>query len=87
MQGFKAKKRLLRAFSFPFLSTIALLRILPFHAFGTQVGIELGCDTWKAYALTTTLHQSQQCNDKMSYLNQMYEKKAMEGYTRLRQPA
>ena len=27
--------------------------------------------------ITTTLCSLQQCNDKMSYLNQMYEKKAM----------
>ena len=80
MQGFDAKKRLLCAFSFPILSTTSILCILPFHAFVTQVRIEPGCDGWKANALTTTLRQSQECNDKTPYLNQMYEKKAMEDY-------
>ena len=80
MQGFEAKKRLLRAFSFPFLSTGSILRIFLFHAFLTKVRIGPCCDGWKANTLTTTLRQSQQCNDKMPYLNQMYKKKAMEGY-------
>ena len=35
MQGFEAKKWLLRAFSFPLLRTASILRILPFHAFVT----------------------------------------------------
>ena len=33
--GFKAKKRLLRAFPFPLLRTASILRMLPFHAFVT----------------------------------------------------
>ena len=41
---------------------------------------EPGCDGWKVNALTTTLRQSQQCYVKMPYLNQMYEKNAIEGY-------
>ena len=35
MQGFKAKKRLLRAFSFLLLRTASILRVLPFHSFIT----------------------------------------------------
>ena len=77
MQGFEAKKRLLRAFPSPFLHTASILRILPFHAFATQARIEPWCGGWKLSAITTTLRSLQQCNDKMSYLNQMYEKKAM----------
>ena len=37
MQGFEAKKRLLRAFPFPFLRTASILRILPFNTIATQV--------------------------------------------------
>ena len=44
MQGFQAKKRLLRVFPFPFLRTAFILRILPFHAFVTQARIEPECD-------------------------------------------
>ena len=81
MQGFEAKKKYCSVhFLFLVLSIASILQILPFYAFVTQVRIELGCDGWKANALTTTQHQLQQCNDKMLYLNQMYEKKAMEGY-------
>ena len=79
MQGFEAKKNL-RAFSFPFLSTASILHILSFHAYVIQVRIETGCGGWKANAVTTTLRQSQQRNIKMPYINQMYEKKAIEGY-------
>ena len=71
MQRFEAKKRLPCAFSFPFLGIASLLSLLPFHTFVTQVRIEPGCDGWKANTLTTTLRQSQQCNDKMPFLNQM----------------
>ena len=81
MQSFEAKERLLYAFSFPFQSTASILCILPFHTFVTQVRLEPRCDGWKENALTTTLRQLQQCNDKMLYLNQMYEKKAMEDYS------
>ena len=84
MQSFQAKKRLLHAFPFQFLSTVSILCILPFHAFVTQAQIESGFDDWKANALTTTIHQSQQCNIKMLYLKQMHEKKAIEGYAWLR---
>ena len=77
MQGFQAKKRLLRAFPFPVLHTASTLRIRLFHMFATQARIESGCDGWKANVLTTILCSSQHCNDKMSYLNQMYEKKAI----------
>ena len=65
MQGFEAKKRLLSAFSIPLISTASILRIFPFHVFVSQVQIEPSCDGWKANALTTTLHQSQQCIVKM----------------------
>ena len=80
MQGFQAKKGLLRAFPFPLLRTVSIPHILPFHAFVAQAQIEPACDGWKAKALPTTLRSSQQCNCKMSYLNQMYEKKSIEGY-------
>ena len=80
MQGFQAKKRLPHAFPFPLLCTASILRIIPFHAFVTQAQIELGRNGWKANVLTTRLLRSLQCNSKMSYLNQMYEKKAIEGY-------
>ena len=43
----------------------------------TQVWIEPRCSGWKPSMITTTQCSLQQCNDKMSYLNQMYEKKAM----------
>ena len=46
MQGFEANKRLLRAFPSPFLRTVFILRILPFHAFATQAQIEPGCGSW-----------------------------------------
>ena len=81
MQGFQVQKRLLRAFPFPFVGTASILCRLPIHALLTQVRMEPGCDSWKANVLTTTLRQPQQCNVKMSYLNQMYEKKAIKGYT------
>ena len=77
MQGFKANKRLLCAFPYPFLRVASILRIHPFHAFATQARIDPGCSGWKPSTITTTLRSLQQCNDKMSYLNQMYEKKAM----------
>ena len=54
-----------------------ILRILPFHAIATPVRIEPGCDGWKLSTITPALCCLQQCNDKMSYLNQMYEKKAV----------
>ena len=75
MQGFEAKKRLLRAFPFPFLHTASILHITPFHAFTTQTQIEPGCSGWKLSTITTTLRSLQQCDDKISYLNQMHEKK------------
>ena len=37
-------------------------------------------DGWKLSMITTTPCCLQQCNDKMSYLHQMYEKKAIEGH-------
>ena len=49
-------------------------------AFVTQARIEPRCDSWKPNALTTSLRRSQQRSSKMSYLNQMYDKKAIEGY-------
>ena len=75
MQGFQAKKRLLCAFPSPFVSTASMLRILLFHAFVTQVQIELRCNGWKANALTTRLRRSQQCMIKMPYLNQGFQAK------------
>ena len=77
MQGFKAKKRLLRAFTFLLLHTVTLLHILPFHTFVTQTRIEPGCEGWKTNILTTTLHSLQQYSCKMSkaYLNQIMRKR------------
>ena len=80
MQGFPAKKRLLHASPFPFHGIPSIFRILPFHTFGARARIEPGYDGWKASVLTTTLRQSQQCSVKMPHLNQVYEKKAIEGY-------
>ena len=77
MQGFEAKKSLLRAYHSPFLRTVSTIRILPFHAIATQMQSEPRCDGWKLCTITTTLCILQQCIDKMSYLNQMSEKKAM----------
>ena len=80
MQGFEAKKKIALCIFFPISRVLctSLLRLLPFHTFVTQVRIEPGCDGRKANMLTTTLRQSQQCYDKLLYLNQMFEKKAME---------
>ena len=71
MQGFRSKKRLLRASPLPFRGILCILQILPFPAFGARARIEPGYGAWKANALTTTPCQSQQCNVKMQYLNQM----------------
>ena len=69
MQGFQGKKEravhLLSHFSFSFLN---------------PPRISIDRDGWKKHALTTRLHQSQRCHIKMPYLNQMHEKKAIEGY-------
>ena len=73
IQGFEAKKRLLRAFPFPFLLTASILRILPFLAFATQALIEPGCRGWKPSTIATILRSLQQRNEKMSYLNKMYK--------------
>ena len=59
------------------MHTASILRIFPFLAFATQAQIETGCSGWKPSMITTTLRSLQQCTDKMPYLNQMYEKKAM----------
>ena len=75
MQGFKAKKRFIRAIPPPILRTASVLRILTFHTFAPQAGIEPGCDGWKLSAVTITLLSLHQLEDKMSYLNQMYEKR------------
>ena len=76
----QAKKRLLCVFPIPFLSSASILRILPFHAFVPQARIKPGCNGWKTIALITRLRSSQQCIIKIPYLNQMPEKKAIEGY-------
>ena len=46
MQGYQAKKRLLRTFPFSLLrtGTASTLRIVPFHAFVTQARTEPRCD-------------------------------------------
>ena len=68
MQGFKANKKLLRAYPFP-------LRIVPFQAIAAQARIKPGCGGWKLSMITTTLRILQQCNDKMSDLNQCMRKR------------
>ena len=80
MQGFQANKRMLRASPFPLLHTASILRVLPFHDFVTRARIEPVCNGWEAHAITTRLCQTQRCNIKMLYLNQMYEKKAIDRY-------
>ena len=52
----------------------SLLHNLPFHAFACQTQIKPGCDGWKSTTVTTTLRSLQQHIEKMSYLNQIYEK-------------
>ena len=76
MQGFEAKNTSLRAYPSSFLRTASILRILSLHAIATLVRIVPRCEGWKLSMITTTLRSLQQCIDKMSYLNQMYEKKA-----------
>ena len=71
VQGFKAKQ-VVPCISYP--DPASLLCNLPFHAFAPQTQIEPGCDGWKPTTVTTTLHSLQQDDEKMSYLNQMYEK-------------
>ena len=73
MQGFEAKKDCSIDIFPPFL----VLHILPFHAIATPVRIEPEYNGWELSTITTTLCRLQQSNDKMSFLNQMYEKKAM----------
>ena len=53
----------------------------------TQAQIEPVGNGWKANVLTTRLLELQQWSNKMLYLNQTYEKKAMEGYAWLQVPA
>ena len=50
---------MLRASSFPFLSTPKTLREPPLWAIGARARFEPDRDAWKVHALTTTLHQSQ----------------------------
>ena len=71
---FSSKKKIARCISIP---APAYCVYTPYIA---QARIEPGCDGWKANAITTTLRRSRQCSSKMTYLNQMYEKKAIEGY-------
>ena len=61
MQGFQAKKRLLRTFPFPLLHIASILRVLPFayHAFVTQARFITGCGGLKANAFTTRPRKSQ----------------------------
>ena len=86
MQGFEAKNKWLCAYPSPFLRTASILQILPFDTIATQVQIEPGCDGWKLSTITTTLCSLQQYFDKMSNLNQMHEKKAIQGYASMQQP-
>ena len=83
MQGFEVKKRERFVYVFPLF---LVHHILPFHAIATPVRIEPGYDGWKLSSITPTLCCLQQCNDEMSYLNQMHEKKAIQGYALMRLP-
>ena len=71
MQDFKAKK-IVPCIFFP--DPASTLRYLSFHAFALQTRIEPGCDGWKPSAVTITLRSLQHFADKMSNLNQRYEK-------------
>ena len=82
MQGFEEKKDC----SVYIFSLFLILHILPFHAIATPVRIEREYDGWKLSTTTTTLCFLQQCSDKMSYLNQMHEKKAIQGSALMRLP-
>ena len=69
MQGFEAKKdSLCISFQVPAYCIT--------HAQPNRVS-NPGVEGWKLSTIPTTLPSLQQCRDKMSYLNQMYEKKAM----------
>ena len=74
MLGFEAKKGLFCVYPSLILRTASALRNLPLHTFAPPARIEPGCDNWKPNTVTTTLCNLHQCDDKMSYLNQMYEK-------------
>ena len=76
MQGFQGKKE----HSEHLLSHFLVLRDFPLRAIGGQARFESNRDGWKAHELTTRLRQAQHYVIKMSYLDQMYEKKAIEGY-------
>ena len=72
MQGFQGSVHL--------LSHSLVLREFPFSVYGIRARIELDCDGEKTHALTTRLHQTRCRRIKMSYVNQMYVKKATKGY-------
>ena len=59
-----------------------MLRVspLPVLMFGTRARIETRCDGLNTQVITTRLRQSQRDITKMLCLNQMYKKKAIEGY-------
>ena len=71
MQRFKAKKVVP---CIPYLNFASLLRNLPFHTFAPQTRTKPGCVGWKPTTVTTTSCSLHQHNEKMSFLNQMYEK-------------
>ena len=64
-----------------FLARSCVLRLYSifFHSTHSQPKREYepGCSGWKLSTITTTLRSLQLCNDKMPYLNQMYDKKAI----------
>ena len=70
MKVLKQKKITLQIF-FPYSS---ILRILPFHTFALPAEVKPECDGYQLCALTITLRSLHQLIDKMSHLNQMYEK-------------
>ena len=75
MQGFEAKKRPLRVYFF-------LVPYTPYSSISHNRNPSANrtrYDGWKLSTITTSLCCLQQCNDKM-YLNQMYEKKVIQGY-------
>ena len=72
MQGFEAKKRMIRVcIFFPYPS---ILRILPFHAFAPPGESNPGAMVKQLRVIIITLRSLHQLIDKMSHVNQMYEK-------------
>ena len=71
------KKKITPCISFPVPAYGAYTPNYSIPRICSSSAIEPGCGGWKPSTITTTLCSLQQCKDKMSYLNQMYKKKAM----------